>query len=323
MKRNLTATLMLLLTAVVWGFAVVAQVLGSDHLPAMTFNGTRFLLGSVCLIPVYLLAERERELDKATRRVRHKSTAIAALIGGVLLAIASGMQQYGTAIIRDPGKAGFITGLYTVLTPVFYLVVFHRHSAWNTWVGVGLAVVGLYLLCMKEGDMPMFGMGEILLLVAVLFWAAHILAVDQLVHNVSVLRFSSWQFFVSGVLNLFAGLIFERDQISLDGFRSACGAILFCGILSVGVGFTFQMLGQKFASNPTYAAIILSSESVFAVVGAVLWNLFTPESMHVNQEIRPIGYVGCACILAAIILSQLNFEKKKGAPGVQSDVAKL
>lgn len=311
MKRNLTATLMLLLTAVVWGFSVVAQVLGADHLPAMTFNGTRFLLGSVCLIPVYLLAERERDLDKAARRARHKRTAVAALIGGCFLAVASGVQQYGTGIIRDPGKTGFITGLYTVLTPVFYFFIFRRRSSWNTWVGVGLAVLGLYLLCIKEGDAPMFGKGEIFLLIAVLFWAAHILAVDCLVRDVSVLRFSSWQFFVSGVLNLLAGLFIERDQVTLAGFRGAFGAILFCGVLSVGVGFTFQMLGQKYASNPTYAAIILSSESVFAAIGAALWNYFTPESVHVNQEIRPIGYVGCACILAAIVLSQLTFGKPK------------
>lgn len=310
MKRNLTASLMLLLTAMVWGFSVVAQVLGADHLPAMTFNGTRFLLGAVCLIPVYLVAEREQDLDKAARRTRHIKTARAALVGGCLLAVASALQQTGAGIVRDPGKTGFITGLYTVLTPVFYFLVFRRKSSWNTWVGVGLAVLGLYLLCAKGGDGPLFGEGEIFLLVGVLFWAAHILAVDRLVGDVSVLRFSSWQFLVTGVLNLAAGLVVERGEVTAEGFRGAFGAILFCGILSVGVGFTFQILGQKHASNPTFAAIILSSESVFSIIGALLWNRFTPESLHVSQDIQPLGYVGCACILAAIVLSQLNFRSR-------------
>ncbi len=315
MKRNLTASLMLLLTAVVWGFSVVAQVLGADHLPAMTFNGTRFLLGAVCLIPVYLVAEREHDLDRAARRTRHKKTACAALVGGCFLAIASGLQQTGAGIVRDPGKTGFITGLYTVLTPVFYFLLFRRKSAWNTWSGVGLAVLGLYLLCVKEGDAPLFGKGEIFLLVGVLFWAAHILAVDRLVENVSILRFSSWQFFVCGTLNLTAGLVVEQGEVTAEGFRGAFGAILFCGILSVGVGFTFQMLGQKYASNPTFAAIILSSESVFAIIGALLWNCFTPESLHVSQDIQPLGYVGCACIFVAIVLSQLTFRSRAKAVG--------
>ena len=148
------------------------------------------------------------------------------------------------------------------------------------------------------------------LLLGVLFWAAHILAVDRLVGDVSVLRFSSWQFLVTGVLNLAAGLVVERGEVTAEGFRGAFGAILFCGILSVGVGFTFQILGQKHASNPTFAAIILSSESVFSIIGALLWNRFTPESLHVSQDIQPLGYVGCACILVAIVLSQLNFRSR-------------
>lgn len=307
MKRNLTASLMLLLTAVVWGFATVAQVLGADHLPALTFNGSRFVLGGLCLLPVCLLFERERELTPTVRRAKHKKTAIAALICGCMMAVASGLQQYAFGILRDPGKAGFMTGLYTVVTPVLYFLVFRKRSSWNIWVGVLLATVGLYLLCLKEGDTPMFGIGEILLLIDVVIWAAHILAVDHLVSGVSILHFSCWQFLICGALNLASGLLLERDQITVEGFRGALGAILFCGVLSVAIGFTFQMIGQKYASNPTFAAIIMSSESMFAVVGAFLWNAITPEAMHVEQCIRPIGYVGCALILAAILLSQLTF----------------
>lgn len=311
MKRNLTATLILLVTAVVWGFATVAQVLGADHLPPMTFNGSRFLLGALCLIPVYLIFERESELDRPVRRAKHKKTAVAALIGGFLLAFASGLQQYAMGILRDPGKTGFITSLYTVMTPVLYFLIFRKKSSWNTWVGVVMATVGLYLLCKKEGGAPLFGTGEVILLVDVLFWAAHILAVDHLVDGVSVLRFSCWQFLICGVLNLGAGLIVEHDRITADGLRGALGAMLFCGVISVACGYTLQIIGQKYASNPTFAAIILSSESIFAIGGGALWNCFTPEHMHVDQDILPIGYLGCALILAAIVLSQLDLSPKK------------
>ena len=308
MKSKFTATILLFSTAIIWGFAFVAQVLGSDFVPPFTFNGIRFMLGAASLIPVYCIFETERELTAIEKRARHKHTALGALCGGLCLFIASALQQYGATLTRDPGKAGFITGLYTVLTPVFYFLIFRKKTGWNTWLGCILATVGLYLLCYRGGEGSMFGVGELVLLIGAFFWAGHILIVDRFIDRVSPLRFSSWQFFISGGLGLLAGVIFE--EVTLEGVLSAKWAILFCGLLSVGVAYTLQIFGQKY-SEPTYAAIIFSTESVFAAIGGLLWNLITPADLHVDQQILPIGYVGCIVIFAGIVLSQLNFSKKK------------
>ena len=310
MRSKLTATVMLFTTAIIWGFAFVAQVLGSDHVEPFTFNGIRFMLGAASLIPVYCIFEKESGLTPIEKKQRHKHTALGAVCGGLCLFTAAGLQQFGATMTRDPGKAGFITGLYTVLTPVFYFLIFRKKSGWNIWLGCVLATVGLYLLCLRPGEAFSFGMGELVILIGAFFWAGHILIVDLFIDRVSPLRFSSWQFFISGALGLIAGVIFE--DITWSGVWNAKWAILFCGILSVGVAYTLQVLAQK-RSDPTYAAIIFSTESVFAAIGGILWNLVTPEHLHVDQEILPIGYLGCLIIFAGIVLSQLNFTKKKQA----------
>ena len=310
MKNKLIANIMLFATAIIWGFAFVAQVLGSDDVPPFTFNGIRFMLGSVSLIPIYFLFEKEKELTIPERRARHKHTALAALCGGLCLFIASGLQQYGTTLTRDPGKAGFITGLYTVLTPVLYFLIFRRKTGWNTWIGCLFATVGLYLLCLREGRGSAFGVGELVLLLGSFFWAVHIILVDRFIDHISPLRFASWQFFISSILGFLTGAIFEIP--TLEGVWNARWAILFCGVLSVGVAFTLQVFAQK-RTEPTFAAIIFSTESVFAALGGILWNLVTPEGLHVDQEILPIGYFGCLVIFGGIVLSQINFSRKKKA----------
>lgn len=308
MKIKFSATVMLFATAIIWGFAFVAQVLGGDHVEPFTFNGIRFLLGAVSLIPVYCLFEKKQGLTSIEKRVRHKNTAWGAILGGLCLFIASTLQQFGISLTRDPGKAGFITGLYTVLTPVFYFLILRKKTGWNTWLGCILATVGLYLLCLREGEGTMFGIGELVLLIGAFFWAGHILLVDRLIDRISPLRFSSWQFFFCGTLGVLAGVIFEES--TLEAVWAAKWAILFCGILSVGIAYTLQVVAQKRA-EPTYAAIIFSTEAVFAAVGGILWNLVTPESMHVDQEILPVGYIGCLVIFGGVVLSQLNFSKNK------------
>jgi drug/metabolite transporter (DMT)-like permease len=307
MKTKILSAIMLFATSMIWGFAFVAQVLGSDHVEPFTFNGIRFMLGSISLIPVYSLFERERELTPIERRKRHKATAIPALCAGSCLFIAAALQQFGATLTRDPGKGGFITGLYTVLTPVFYFLIFRKKSGWNIWLGCILATIGLYLLCIRTGEGLSFGIGELVLLLGAVFWAVHILLVDHFIDHISPLRFSSWQFFVSGALGLMAAVIFE--EITWQGVWAAKWAILFCGILSVGVAYTLQVFAQK-RMPPTFAAIVFSTESVFAAVGGVLWNLVAPIHLHVAQEISPVGYVGCIIIFAGIVLSQVKFPQK-------------
>ena len=311
MKSKLISAVMLFTTAIIWGFAFVAQVLGSDHVEPFTFNGIRFLLGAISLIPVYCIFEKNKGLTGSERKGLYQHTALGAVCGGLCLFIASALQQFGATITRDPGKAGFITGLYTVLTPVFYFIIFKKKSGWNVWLGCVLATVGLYLLCLRPGQGGAFGLGELLLLIGSFFWAGHILVVDLFIDRVSPLRFSSWQFFISGALALLLGVALE--DITWAGVWSARWAILFCGILSVGVAYTLQVLAQK-RVPPTYAAIIFSTESVFAAVGGILWNLFAPAALRVDQDILPLGYLGCVIIFGGIVLSQLTFESKKKQP---------
>ncbi len=303
MQRNVKTTIMLFTAACVWGFAFVAQVLGGDHVGPFTFNGIRFLLGAVALIPVYCLLEQERDLDVTAKKARHRRTALGALLAGSAVFVASVLQQAGATMTRDPGKAGFITGLYTVLTPVLYFLIFRRRSGLSTWLGCLLATGGLYLLCLREGGGGVFGLGEVLLLLGSAVWAGHIIIVDRVIDGISPLRFSAWQFFVAGALGLLTGVVFE--DVTIEAVWSAKWAILYCGLLAVAIGYTLQVYAQR-RTDPTYAAIIFSTESVFAAIGGVLWNLITPVSLHVDQEIRPIGYVGCLLIFAGILLSQTN-----------------
>lgn len=299
---------MLFPTAIIWGFAFVAQVLGSDHVGAFTFNGIRFLLGALSLLPVCLLMERDRDLSPEWRRHRRRHTALISLPAGALLYVASALQQIGATMTRDPGKAGFITGLYTVFTPIFYFLIFRKKAGLNTWLGCILATVGLYLICLREGGQSAFGWGEVFLLGGSIFWAFHILLVDRFIDSVCPMHFSMEQFAVCGVLGTVTALLFE--EIRWSGIWEARWALLYCGILSVGLAYTLQVFGQRDA-DPNHAAIIFSTESVFAAVGGVLWNLVTPEHLHVTQEILPIGVVGAVIIFAGIVVSQMRIRPRK------------
>lgn len=312
MKQRLKISLMLFPTAIIWGFAFVAQVLGSDHVGAFTFNGIRFLLGAVSLLPICLLMERDRDLSREWRRHRRRHTALISLPAGGLLYVASALQQIGATMTRDPGKAGFITGLYTVFTPMFYFLIFRKKAGLNTWLGCILATVGLYLICLREGGQSAFGWGEVFLLGGSIFWAFHILLVDRFIDSVCPMHFSMEQFAVCGVLGTVTALLFE--EIRWSGIWEARWALLYCGVLSVGLAYTLQVFGQRDA-DPNHAAIIFSTESVFAAVGGVLWNLVTPEHLHVTQEILPIGVVGAVIIFAGIVVSQTRIRtRKKSTP---------
>ncbi len=308
MKSSLKTNLMLFPTAVIWGFAFVAQVLGSDHVGAFTFGGIRYLLGAVSLLPLLCFMEKERDIPTAWRRHQHKYTALVSIPAGAAMFAAAALQQFGTTLTRDPSKCGFITGLYTAFTPILYFLIFRKRTRWNIWAGCGLCTVGLYLICLREGSGPVFGLGEGLLLGGSLFWALHILIVDRFIDHVSPLRFAIGQFFACGIFSMAAALLTE--EITWSGILQAKWAILFCGILSVGVAYTLQIFGQRDA-DPTHAAIIFSTESVFAAVGGILWNLVAPADLRVDQEILPIGCVGAIVIFAGIVLSQLQFRPRK------------
>lgn len=293
MKKRILSTLLLLLTAIIWGFAFVAQAEGVNHIGSFTMNGIRFVLGVISLIPVVLIFERgKRERAERIRTVR------ASLIAGAVLFAASSFQQFGIQLTASAGVSGFITGLYTVFIPVACFVLFREKVGINVWIGAVLAVAGLFLLCYDPKEGFHFGVGELLLLIGSFFWTAHMIVVDRLGKNIRSLHFAWGQFAVCAVLGVICMFIFEEPE--LGGILAAKWSLLYCGILSVGVAYTLQIIAQKKA-DPTFAAIVLSTESVFSAVGGVLFGIDT---------IFAIGYVGCALIFAGIVVSQITFGKK-------------
>ena len=289
MKTKAKSTFLLFLTAIIWGFAFVAQRVGAEFVGAFTFNGIRFLLGSISLIPVILLFEREK-FDKS----KFLKTLVPGLLAGVVLFIASTLQQLGVEWTGSAGKAGFLTGLYIVLVPVIRFFMGKKTSIF-TCFGAIFALVGLFFLCMT-GDELSFGKGDIVLIIGAFFWAAHILVVDKFVNDISPLKFSMMQFLVCGLLSVICAVCTETIEFS--AIKSAGVPILYGGLMSVGVAYTCQILGQRDA-DPTFASIVFSTESVFSAIGGAI---------ILNEIMSGRGYAGCIFIFIGIILSQLNLD---------------
>ncbi len=258
-RKRLTANLLLLLTAAIWGFAFVAQRVGAQFVGAFTFNGIRFALGSLSLIPLIIFFDSKKEKPLVTVDTPKKSTFKAILPGimvGCVLYVAATLQQVGLNY-TTVGKASFITGLYMVLVPLFGIFLKHKIGK-NSWLGVAIAVVGLYLLSVNEDFSISFG--DMLELIGAVFWSIHILTIDYFADKIEPLKLSSLQFATCSILSLLTAFIFE--DITMSGISQAMIPILYGGLLSVGVAYTLQVVAQKNA-KPSHAAIILSMESCF------------------------------------------------------------
>ena len=293
-KNNLWTNGLLLLTAMIWGFAFVAQVDGVNYVGPLTLNGTRFALGVISLLPVVLVFEKGR-----SSREERKKTIIASLLAGTVLFGASTLQQIGIVYTRSAGVAGFITGLYIVLIPIACFILFRQKTGAQVWIGAVCAVLGLFLLCYKVGEGFRFGLGELLILIGSFFWTAHMILVDRLGKNLPSLHFAWGQFFVCAVWGVVSMFLFETP--TLGGILEAKWAILYCGVLSVGVAYTLQVIAQKRA-NPTFAAILLSTESVFSAIGGAVVGM---------DHISALGYLGCSLIFAGVLISQHPGKVKK------------
>lgn len=288
-KQELKSNLLLLLTAFIWGFAFVAQRVGAQYVGAFTFGGIRFALGSMSLIPL-LLYYRNRPGGEAQYGEGPKMVLKAGIIAGSILFIAAALQQIGLAY-TTAGKAAFITGLYIVLVPLLGIFLKQRVRL-NTWVGVVLAVAGLYFLSVNE-DFSI-AKGDLSVIIGAFFWAFHILTIDHFANKVDPFKFSFVQFATCSLLSLTAALIFE--DISMDALSKAVIPLLYGGIFSAGVAYTLQAVGQKHA-KPSHAAIILSMESVFAALGGALL-------LHENLGAR--GYLGCMLMFVGMMVTQVQ-----------------
>lgn len=293
MNAKLRSTILLFLTAMIWGFAFVAQRMGADFLGAFGYNGIRFAIGALSLIPVIFIFEKEK---KDPKKLKH--TVICGIGAGVLLFAASTLQQYGVIITQSAGKSGFITCLYTVLVPIFGFILFRHKTSILTWIGAVFALIGLFLLSINS-DITI-GIGDLVLLIGACFWSFHILFIDRFGAGVSSIKFSMAQFFTCSVL-CFIFVPIAGEEITLYAVKAAAVPILYAGIMSAGVAYTLQVIAQKDA-DPTYAAIICSTESVFSAIGGAI---ILKETMSAR------GYIGCALMFFGIITSQLKPKKLK------------
>jgi drug/metabolite transporter (DMT)-like permease len=288
-SRALRADLLLLATAAIWGFAFVAQRMGMDHVGPFTFNGVRFALGSLSLLPLVWLEARRPVVVVGTARPGGKTVLYGGILAGSALFLGASLQQVGL-VHTTAGKAGFITGLYVVIVPILGLCYRQRPDA-GTWIGAGMAAAGLYLLSVTEQFTIAFG--DLLELVGAFFWACHLLILGWLSPRMPVLRLACLQYAWCALLSLAVALVFE--SIALAAIRAAALPILYGGLGSVGIAYTLQVVAQKDAP-PAHAAILLSLEAVFAALGG--W-------LILGEILSPRGMVGCAFMLAAMLISQL------------------
>ncbi|MCD8325588.1 MAG: DMT family transporter [Lachnospiraceae bacterium] len=326
-KFTIRQSLLLLLTATIWGVAFVAQSVGMDYVQPFTFNAVRNLIGAAVLVPVIFLLKKINtqndedftgNLDEALTDNEHghepekecaftdnqkkgadpseklldtcRNLIIGGISCGVILFIASNLQQFGIQY-TTVGKAGFITAMYIVLVPIIGIFL-HRKTGPRMWVAVAMAIAGLYLLCMT-GVSLILNMGDLLLILCAVAFSFYILVIDHFSPLVDGVKMSCIQFFTCGVLSFLCMMVFETPQLSQ--ILAAWMPILYAGVMSCGVAYTLQIVGQR-GMNPTVASLILSLESVISLLAG--WLI-----LHQSLSGRELS--GCVIMFAAIVLVQL------------------
>lgn len=289
-KTHPKSALLLLLAAIVWGFAFVAQRQGMEHIGPLTFNGIRFLLGAISLTPLFWLKPR-LQFSKSNLH-----SAFMGLLAGVALFFAASFQQVGI-IYTSAGNAGFITSLYILFVPAIGLFT-KKRSGSQVWFGATIALFGLYFLTSRQGIAVQTG--DMLVLISAVFWALHLIILGYLSPRFDFRILAISQYFFTGIVSLLLG-IFLKEPFSAVAFQQALWPILYAGIASVGIGYTLQMIGQKHV-KPDHAALLLSLEAVFAALGG--W-LILAESMDA------INMLGCGMMLFGVVVAQWNFDARR------------
>ncbi len=330
-KIQMRQSLLLLLTATIWGVAFVAQSVGMEYVGPLTFSCVRSLLGGIVLIPcIWFLGRHERASHPGREVSRYKAgksqgeravqkekgkrdkgadreLLAGGMICGLLLCLASNFQQFGIAH-TSVGKAGFITALYIVIVPILGLL-FHKKCRPLIWLGVCLAVAGLYFLCMAGGDAQAaagqifpgipIGKGDFLVFICALLFSGHILAIDYFTERVDGVKMSCIQFWVCGIVSGIG--MFLAEEPHFPAILMAWKELLYAGVMSCGVAYTLQIVGQK-GMDPTVASLILSLESVISALAGLF---------ILGQKLSGAEILGCILMFAAIVLAQLAGTEKK------------
>ncbi len=294
-------SLILLLTALIWGVAFVAQSVGMDYVGPFTFNSVRFLIGGTVLLPCMALLKK---INPQTKRSEDspkskKDLILGGVCCGVVLCAASSLQQIGIAY-TSVGKAGFITAFYIIIVPIIGIFL-GKKCGISVWISVLLALAGLYFLCITEN--LTIDRGDVLVFLGALMFAVHIMVIDHFSPLADGVAMSCIQFFVSGSICAVQMLLFEKPQTGQ--LLAAWQPILYAGVLSCGVAYTLQIIGQK-GMNPTVASLILSLESVISVLAGMVL---------LHQDLSQREILGCVLMFAAILLAQLPpLPQKQGKP---------
>lgn len=287
-EATLKADFLLVMTAMIWGFAFVAQRVGMDYVGPFTFNAIRFALGSLSLLPLIWLQQKRKPVELQTGK-QHKPVLLWGVIAGGTLFAGASFQQAGM-VYTTAGKAGFITGLYVVIVPLLGLF-WKQRPGLSTWIGAILAAVGLYFLSITN-DFSI-SLGDLLVLVSAFFWASHVLLIGWLAPQTNTLKLAAAQFAICSLLSLITALLIET--ISLASIWQAIIPILYGGLCSVGIAYTLQIIAQKDA-HPAHSAIIMSLEGLFAAIGG--W-------LVLGEVLSMRGLLGCTLMLTGMCFSQL------------------
>lgn len=295
MKRSAKGNMLLFMAALIWGCALVAQKAGMSHLGPFGFTAIRCTLGGIVLLPLIWNIDRKKCAEEKAREVGTKKTFIGSVCCGLVLTSLILFQQFGLPY-TTVGKAGFITALYILLTPVMGIFL-GKKAGKNLWIGVVIGLGGMYMLCLYEG-VSSLTFGDLMMLCAAVMAAAHIHVIDHFVQEIDPVKLSSYQFIVAGIVCIIPMFIFE--DISIEAIVDCAIPILYAGIISCGLGYTFQVIGQK-GTDPSLASLILSLETVFSLLAG--W-IFFHEVLSVAE------YIGCGLMFIAIIVSQLPDKKE-------------
>ncbi len=301
--KNLLGSFILLFASAIWGFAFVAQTTGAESIPAFTFNCLRSYIAFIFLAFLSALVRiKNKELFPKTKESK-KTLIIGGAVCGTALFVASAFQQYGIGMYPDgasaSGRSGFITALYVIWVPIASSLIFKKRIHMLVWTGTLTAAAGMYLLCLGDGISGIY-LGDILVLICSLCFVIQILFIDHYAAKTNGLLLSAVQFFTVGTLSFIAMLLFEKP--SLSAIIDMALPILYLGIMSSGVAYTLQIVGQK-RTEPTIASIVMSFESVFAAVGGALL---------LNERLTARELIGCLLVFGAIIAAQIPGFIKKG-----------
>ena len=287
-KEQIRGSLLLLLAAIIWGSAFVAQSVGMDYVGPFTFNSIRSLIGGFVLVPCIAFLNRGKQKKKMNSTDK-KRLLLGGICCGIALTLGSTLQQIGI-MYTSVGKAGFITAFYIIIVPILGLFL-GKKCGLSVWISVLIALVGLYFLCITESFS--IGKGDIYVFIGAIAFSIHILVIDHFTQFNDGVKMSCIQFFVCGIICFVPMILFEHPQVST--ILQAWQPILYAGVLSCGVAYTLQIVGQK-GMNPTIASLILSLESVTSVIAGFI-------ILHQNLSQREM--IGCVLMFIAIVLAQL------------------